>query len=119
MILIVEDEAFIREMVEIMIQDLGYSTITATDVDEGLAILHSTRSIRMLFTDINLKAEAFGGCDLARQAVELRPKLRVLYATGNLVTDEMEKWFVEGAHVLRKPYTQRQLQVSINDMLAA
>jgi len=118
MILIVEDDAFIREMVEGMIQDLGHHMLSASDVDEGLSLLRSAQHIKALFTDINLKAQEFGGCDLARQAIKLRPGLRVLYTTGNLVTDKIRSLFVAGAHLLLMPYTQNQLQVSIEATLA-
>ena len=45
--------------------------------------------------------------------------LRVLYTTGNFVTDKMKALFVEGMECLRKPYTQDQLQDSVEALLAA
>ncbi len=119
MILIVEDDAFIREMAELTIQDLGHRTLSADNVDGGLLILRSDQHIEALFTDINLKGDVYGGCDLARQGFELRPKLRVLYTTGNLVTDTIRGLLIKGARLLIKPYTQRQLQTSIEATLAA
>ena len=118
-ILIVEDEVFIREMAEMMIQDWGHHTLSASDVDEALSFLRSAQHIDALFTDIYLKNLVLGGCDLARQAIELRPKLRVLYTTGNFVTDKMKALFVEGTQFLCKPYTQHQLQDSFAALLAA
>ncbi len=118
-ILIVEDDIFIREMAEMMIHDWGHQTLSAASMDEALAALRSPAHIDALFTDIYLKAAVVGGCDLARQALELRPNLRVLYTTGNSVTDKLRAMFVQGAHFLRKPYTQRQLQDSVEDLLAA
>ena len=82
-------------------------------------ILHSPQHIDALFTDIYLKTAVHGGCDLALQAITLRPNLRVLYTTGNNITDKMKALLVEGTHFLRKPYTQHQLQESVKDMLAA
>ncbi len=117
-ILIVEDDVFIREIAEMMIQDWGHQTLSASDVDEALAVLRSPQHIDALFTDIYLKAAVHGGCDLALQAIALRPKLRVLYTTGNSVTDKMKTLLVEGTHFLRKPYTQHQLQDSVKEMLA-
>ena len=118
-VLIVEDDVFIREIAEMMIQDWGHQTLSASDVDEALAILRSPQHIDALFTDIYLKAAVLGGCDLATQAVVLRPNLRVLYTTGNSMTDKMKALFTEGAHFLRKPYTQYQLQDSVNNLLTA
>ncbi len=118
-ILIVEDEVFIREIAELMIQDWGHHTLSASDVDEALLLLRSPQHIDALFTDIYLKKAVLGGCDLAHMAIKLRPQLRVLYTTGNFVTDKMKALFVEGTRCLRKPYTQTQLQGSVENMLAA
>ena len=118
-ILIVEDDVFIREIAEMMIQDWGHQTLTASDVDEALLLLRSDQPIDALFTDIYLKAAVLGGCDLAHQAIALRPNLRVLYTTGNSITEKMKALLIEGTHFLRKPYTQHQLQDSVNIMLAA
>ena len=118
-ILIVEDDVFIREIAEMMIQDWGHHTLSASDVDEALALLRSPQRVDALFTDIYLKTAVLGGCELAHQAIALRPKLRVLYTTGNFVTDKMKALFVEGTKFLRKPYTPHQLQSSVEELLAA
>ena len=117
-ILIVEDDVFIREIADMMIQDWGHQTLTASDVDEALALLRFPQHIDALFTDIHLKTGVLGGFDLAHQAIALRPKLRVLYTTGNSMSDKMKALFVEGAHFLRKPYAPYQLQSSVEELLA-
>jgi hypothetical protein len=43
----------------------------------------------------------------------------VLYTTGNFVTEKMKTLFVDGKDCLRKPYTEHQLQDSVEHMLAA
>src|SRR6202521_840940 len=118
-ILVVEDDVFIREIAEMMIQDWGHQTLSASDVDEALVLLRSPQRIDALFTDIYLKAAVLGGCELAHEAIKLRPNLRVLYPTGNSVTEKMKALFAEGARFLRKPYTEHQLQDSVEGLLAA
>jgi CheY-like chemotaxis protein len=118
-ILVVEDDVFIREIAEMMIQDWGHDTLPASDEDEALSFLRSPQHIDALFTDIYLKNSILGGCELAHQATLFRPKLRVLYTTGNFVTEKMTDLFVEGARFLQKPYTQHQLQNSVDEVLAA
>jgi CheY-like chemotaxis protein len=118
-ILIVEDDFFIREMAEMTIRDFGYHTLSASDVGEALSLLRSPQHVDALFTDVYLKTAILGGCELAHQAIKLRPKLRVLYTTGNAVTDKMKALFIEGTHCLRKPYMPHQLQRSLEDLLAA
>jgi CheY-like chemotaxis protein len=118
-ILVVEDEVFTRQIAEMMIQDWGHDTLSASDADEALSFLRSSQHIDALFTDIYLKDSVLGGCELAHRAVELRPHLRVLYTTGNFVTEKMKALFVEGTKCLCKPYTQDQLQHSVEALLAA
>jgi len=118
-ILIVEDDVFIREVAEMMIEDWGHRILSAGDVEEALAHLRSPQHIDALFTDIYLKAAVHGGCELAKQAIKLRPHLRVLYTTGNLVSEQMKALFIEGTECLRKPYTERQLQDSVEHLVSA
>jgi CheY-like chemotaxis protein len=118
-ILIVEDDAFIRELAAMTIQDWGHRTLSAGNVEEALALLLAPGCIDALFTDIYLKTSVFGGCELAQQAIALRPKLRVLYTTGNFVTDRMKALFVKGTQCLRKPYTPHQLHNCFATLLAA
>ena len=118
-ILVVEDDVFIRQIAEMMMQDWGHEVLSAGDPDEALAILRSGQHIDALFTDIYLGNSVLGGCELAHQAIALRPDLRVLYTTGNLVTEKMKALFVAGTQFLRKPYTQYQLHDSVAAMLAA
>jgi DNA-binding NtrC family response regulator len=117
-ILVVEDDVFIREIAEMMIQDWGHQTLSADDVDEALSFLRSPQHIDALFTDIYLKKLVHGGCDLAHEAIKLRPKLRVLYTTGNSITEKMKALFIEGTHFLQKPYTENQLHNSVEELLA-
>ena len=63
-ILIVEDDVFIREVAEMMIQDWGHQTLAASDVDEALVFLRSPQHIDALFTDIYLKAWSLAGVNL-------------------------------------------------------
>ena len=82
-------------------------------------MVRSPRRIDAISTDIFLKRAVLGGCELAHEAIELRPKLRVLYTTGNFVTEKLKAMFVEGTQFLRKPYTPSQLQSSLEVLLAA
>src|ERR1700692_2950413 len=97
-ILIVEDDGFIRDDAETMIQDWGHDILSASDVDEALSLLRSSQPIDALFTDIYLKKAVLGGYELAHQAIKLRLNLRVLYGTGTLIADEVKSLFVDWAH---------------------
>ena len=117
--LVVEDEALVRLVAEMTIQDCGYQILSASDADEALLLLRSSHQIDALFTDVYLKTAIHGGCEIARQAIALRPNLRILYTTGNSITDQMKSLFVKSSHFLPKPYTEQQLQDSIQKLLVA
>jgi CheY-like chemotaxis protein len=117
-ILLVEDDYFIRELVEETIQEFGHHTHSASDMDEALLFLRSGQYVDALIADIRLGTDSLGGLELARQAITLRPHLRVLYTTGSSI-NKFADLFVDGAHFLRKPYTQSQLQTSIEQLLEA
>jgi two-component SAPR family response regulator len=53
------------------------------------------------------------GLELAQQAVELRPELRVLYTSGYGITDGMKSMFVPNSEFLPKPYDINRLTVKI------
>ncbi len=116
--LIVEDELFTREIAMMMAEDWGYQPISASDVSEALAILRSSQQINVLFTDIYLKTDVLGGCDIAREAVKLRPSLRVLYTTGNAASDKLKEQLVAGAHSIPKPYSPDQLKSAPETLIA-
>jgi DNA-binding NtrC family response regulator len=118
-ILIVEDEVFIRQFAEGIVQDMGHEPLVASDMDEALAHLRTPRPIDALFADIRLKSMVLGGFELAQNAVALHPGLRVLYTTGSPMTEEMRALFVDGALFLQKPYSPDQLQTSLKELLGA
>jgi CheY-like chemotaxis protein len=114
-VLVVEDEPTIRELAESIVENAGYKTLSAATAREAIALLEQVEPIDMLLTDIHLPdgPDAMDGLELARQAVELRPSLRVIYTTGGGRTDGMTALFVEGAIFLPKPYRSEQLMQAI------
>jgi CheY-like chemotaxis protein len=117
-VLIVEDELFTREIAMMLAEDWGYHPLSASDVSEALAIIRSPQQISVLFTDIYLKDDVNGGCDLAREARRLRPSLRVLYTTGNAASNTLKEQFVAGAHFIPKPYSPDQLKFALENLIA-
>ena len=116
-ILIVEDEMFIRQSAEWTIGDLGHDTLIAGDLTEALAHLDKTHTIDALFVDIRLDRVADGGYDVANQIHKFWPDLKVLYTSGTPLTEAMTGQFVRGGHFLQKPYSPAQLEVSVEGLL--
>ncbi len=116
-ILVVEDEAFIRQAAEWAIEDLGHTPLMAEDLASALLHLSAARHIDALFVDIRLDKLAFGGYDVANQAIGIRPDLRVLYTSGSPLTADMSDRFVAGGQFIQKPYSPVQLEFSVGKLL--
>lgn len=118
-ILIVEDDTSIRELVELILQDDGYETLSASDVEEATQLLCSRQPIDVLFTDIRLKSALLGGCEVAKLAAAFRPGMPVLYTTEKLTGDGLKAQFPKDTHFLPKPYTDSELLSSVEASLGS
>jgi len=112
-VLIVEDEVFIRQNAEWTIGDLGHATLLASDADEAFAHLSTPNQIDALFVDIRLGRVAQGGYGIADHAIQLRPELRVLYTSGSPLSGDMTDHFVGGGQFIQKPYSDSQLETAL------
>jgi len=108
-ILIVEDEDHLRVLTESYLREQGHVTFSAATKEQALAVLE-VANIDLLFVDVGLYEDRQVGLDLAKEAVERFPEMKVLYTTGQPVTDGMKALLVEDASLLPKPYTVDQLQ---------
>ena len=111
-VLIVEDQEQILILAQSFLEEQGHKTLSAATADEALAILTGSEAVDALFVDIILNGDMQAGIELAKRAVELKPRLKVVYSTGLSVTDGMKALFVPGSAVLEKPYTVDQLLTS-------
>jgi DNA-binding NtrC family response regulator len=116
-ILIVEDEIFIREYAEGTIEDLGHTILAADNLEGALVHLSASQPIDALFVDIRLAALASGGYDVADRGVKIQPDMRVLYTSGTPLTPDMSDLFVGGGHFIQKPYSFAQLEHSLGELL--
>jgi CheY-like chemotaxis protein len=80
-ILVVEDDALVREYVVTQISRLGYDTLAANGAAEALAIINGPERIDLLFTDVIMPG-GMNGRQLAIEAQTRRPELKILYTSG-------------------------------------
>jgi two-component system cell cycle sensor histidine kinase/response regulator CckA len=108
-ILLVEDDEQVRVLAESFLQSAGHSTLTAASSEQALSLLSADDPVDLLFVDVILQGDAEAGLSLAKKAIELRPDLKVLYTSGQALTDGMTSLFVPNSAYLPKPYTVEQL----------
>jgi CheY-like chemotaxis protein len=115
-VLIVEDEAVVRDLIVEVLKDLGYRTLQASDGAEALDILRSKACIDLLLTDVGLPN--VNGRQLAEAARVNRKSLKVLFMTGyaeraELLSDALEV----GMELITKPFQIEALSQRVADML--
>jgi CheY-like chemotaxis protein len=118
-VLVVEDDAMVRRYVLAQVQSLGYRALAAGDGREALAIIDSGEEIDLLFTDVVMPG-AMNGRQLAIEALNRRPALRVLYTSGY----SQNAMVVDGCldtdvMLLAKPYRKIDLARMIRAAIAA
>ena len=99
-VLVVDDDASVREVVEAMLEDLGCEVISAGSGVEALDQLSRNERIEMLITDITMPG--MDGHELAERAKRIRPELKVLQLSGR----ERRR---DGYPMIRKPFSVEDL----------
>jgi CheY-like chemotaxis protein len=117
-ILIVEDDALVRDYVTAQIKRFGYRTLAASNAAEGLAIINGPERIDLLFTDVIIPG-GMNGRQLAIEAVRRRPELKVLYTSGYTENAIVHHGRLDaGVLLLPKPYLSSDLARMIRTALS-
>lgn len=116
LILVVEDEAMVRQLAVNMLQSLGYRTVEADIAATALQILETTPQVVALFTDVVLPGGE-SGVDLVRIAQQRWPHLKVLFTSGYIGQHLAAFNRQEGTGWLGKPYRKSQLASKLHALL--
>ena len=118
-ILIVEDDALVREYVMTQIGRFGYHTMAAGNAAEALAIIDGPEHFDLLFTDVIMPG-GMNGRQLATEALKRRPDLKVLYTSGYTENAIVHHGRLDaGVLLLPKPYLSSDLARMIRTALAS
>ena len=116
-VLVVEDEPALRDYTVQVLSELGYGVDQAGDAPAALAILQSEPNIQLLFTDVVLPG-GMNGQLLAESALQLRPRLKVLFTTGYARNALMRNGRLEpGIRLLTKPFSLSDLARAVRNAL--
>jgi CheY-like chemotaxis protein len=116
-ILVVEDEALVRDLVRRALVRAGHTVHVAIDGTDALQQLAQGLAPNLLITDVVMPR--LGGYDLVQQLGQRTPRLPVLFISG--YTSEGEDLLQRTAGptaVLHKPFTAGQLLATIAQLLA-
>jgi CheY-like chemotaxis protein len=118
-ILLVEDNAPVREFAKTQLLHLGYQVLEAANGKDALEILKGHQDIDLLFTDVVMPG-GLNGRELALEARKLYPALKVLFCSGYAESAILHMGLMDkDVQLLNKPYSRLQLARRIREMLTA
>ena len=118
-ILLVEDEEGVRRMVHAALERRGYRVLVASGGPEGLEVARAHEGpIDMLVSDMIMPH--MNGRELARQLLEERPAVRVLFISGYAGNTLQSAGALESeAPFLQKPFAPVALTTQVRQILDA
>lgn len=106
-ILVIDDEAEIRESLEMLLASEGYDVVAAEDGDQGLVRL-AERPFDLLLLDVNLPGRS--GLDLLKEIRQRDPNVAVVMITAYGSIDMARTAFKSGAQdYITKPWSNDEL----------
>jgi PAS domain S-box-containing protein len=118
-ILLVEDEASVREFAARVLSQNGYEVLTAADVQEAIEALEQADwSFDLVFSDVVLPDKS--GIELADQILAHNPSPSILLSSG--YPRQRSQWdtiHTRGLTFLQKPYTLAELLGAIREALSS
>ena len=117
-VLVVEDEAAVRQLASRSLELAGFTVIAAEDGEAALEVIRSGGPLPdLLLTDVVMPHVS--GRQLSEAVAEMKPDLPVLFISGYAGDDVVLRQLVpEGAAFLQKPFTPDQLVESVSALMA-
>ncbi len=116
-ILLVEDDAYVRELARRVLEANGYTLLEAQNGQEALELAASHLGpIHLLLTDVVMPG--ISGRELVSQLTRIRTDFRILFMSG--YTEEAiahHGVLVPGVELLQKPFSPMVLMRKVRDML--
>lgn len=106
LVLLVEDDADVRQVVRKQLLDLGHPVVEADNVIHGMELIVSLPEISILLTDVIMPGNQ-NGREMAQEAKRQRPDLHVIIMSG--FEDLGKAQSAPSFATLSKPFTKRQL----------
>ncbi|CAO4185987.1 histidine kinase [Methylorubrum aminovorans] len=117
-VLVVEDEATVREIACAILADLGYRVLEAADGEEALRVFGANMAaIDLLLTDVVLPGKVRGR-ELSERVLALRPDVRVVFMSGYTENSIVHHGRLDdGVHLVGKPFKREQLARKVAEVL--
>ena len=115
-VLVVDDEAGVRDFATEALIELGYDVLSADSAEQALKVVETTDNISVLLTDVVMPGGS--GRQLADALARLKPDIRVLYMTGYTQNAIVHNGVLDtGTSLITKPFTIGQLGEELDVLL--
>jgi PAS domain S-box-containing protein len=117
-ILLVEDDALVRDLAGRLLEQQGYTVLKAADGQEALLVAkaHVGETIHLLLADIVMPQ--MGGKELADWLKISRPNVKVLYTSGYADNAIVHHGVLDpGTNFLQKPFSLKTLTHKVREVL--
>ena len=113
MVLVVDDEASVREVMRGVLTPMNLKVLTATDgTDALLKVADNREALRLVITDSHMPH--MDGLSFARVLKHMAPNAKVIVTSGRFSEQELADFKHVGVHsFLEKPFTQPKLEQSL------
>ncbi len=116
LVLVVDDEPGVRQFSTDALGELGYRVLAADGAASALGLLDAHPDIALLFTDVVMPG--VNGRELADQARQRHPGLKVLFTTGNSRNTLVQDGVLDpGVQLIGKPFTVVELATRVRAAL--
>ena len=112
-VLIVEDEPFVRLMGADLLAEAGFEVLEASNADEALRILEATPELRVVFSDVEMPG-SLDGLGLARSICQRWPSTGIVLTSGHRIRAET---IPREGRFLAKPYDGQALVSQIEEIV--
>ena len=118
LVLVVEDDAAVRETTVALLQGLGYAVRQAGDAQSAWTMIEAGLRVDLLFTDVVMPGP-LSSTTLAQKARKQLPQMAVLFTSGYAQHSIVHGGRLDpGVHLLAKPYGRDALASKLRQVLA-
>jgi PAS domain S-box-containing protein len=115
-ILVVEDDAMVREATVELLSELGYDVVAVQDGDEALNRFNQKEDYDLVILDIQMPR--LGGHETLMRLREIKPRLKVLLTSGHCPSENIQDFLNQyQCRFLQKPYRLADISKMVRSAL--
>ena len=116
-LLLVEDEDMVRAVGERALSRAGYTVVTASDGEEGLAAIANNGKFDLVVSDVVMPG--MDGPKMVKALRKIHPDMPILFMSGYAEEQLRAEIDVDNMHFIPKPFSVQQISDKVGEVLSA